>query len=105
MNISGVVVYTRPDNRLAMQDKLSSIPGVEVHANSIGGKLVVTVEENDVRALAEKVTKLQNIPGVISVSMVYHHSENIGQEEYNTDFSIEVQDCGSEVNKIQEASS
>lgn len=105
MNISGVVIYTRPDNCQSMEQELSMIPGVEIHAVSPDGKLVVTVEESDVRKLAEKATKLQNIPGVISVSMVYHHSEDLEKEEDNTDFPLEVQDCGCDVNKIQEASS
>ena len=43
VNITGIVVYTRPERSGAVRDALAAIAGVEVHAISPEGRMVVTV--------------------------------------------------------------
>lgn len=76
MNISGVIVYAAPKKAELVENSLNAIDGVEVHANE-NGKLVVTVEHENINALADQVMKFQDIKGVMSVAMVYQHNENL----------------------------
>ena len=76
MNISGVVVHSKPENVAAVQQRLTSIPGVEIHAVGDDGRMVVTVEEASDRKMADTVNGLQTMEGVIAASMVYHHFED-----------------------------
>ena len=82
MNISGVIVYAAPKQVDSVAKSLSAIEGVEVHAVE-DGKLVVTVEHNNINALADQVMQFQDIPGVMSVAMVYQHNED--DESLNAD--------------------
>lgn len=75
MNISGVLVYASPKQADSVSKKLSAFEGVEVHAIE-DGKLVVTVENKNVNALADQVMQFQDIKGVMSVAMVYQHNED-----------------------------
>jgi nitrate reductase NapD len=75
MNISGVLVHSLPANSKAVKVRLEQFPGVEVHAISEEGRLVVTVEEEASRAMADTVMQFQNVLGVLSAAMVYHHYE------------------------------
>lgn len=75
VNISGILVQAWPDKLITVQDRLEAIPGVEVHAEDENGHLVVTIESENVQATAEILTTLQNVEGVLSASLVYHHEE------------------------------
>ncbi len=77
MNISGVIVHSRPEKVPAVQQQLEGIPGVEIHAVGDDGRMVVTVEESSDRRMAETVNGLQDLDGVIAASMVYHHFEDL----------------------------
>ena len=83
MNISGVLVHVQPKRMDALSKELNAIEGVEVHA-ATDGKLVVTVENEKLHALADQVMAFQHLKGVMSVAMVYHESddnENLNIEE------------------------
>jgi nitrate reductase NapD len=77
MNISGVIVHSKPENLSGVQQRLTALPGVEVHAAGGDGRMVVTVEETSDRKMADTVSGLQDIEGVIATSMVYHHFEDL----------------------------
>ncbi len=77
MNISGVVVRSRPENIESVWKSLEAQAGVEVHGANPDGRLVVTVEEQGDQRMADAVLQLQNLPGVLSTSMIYHQFEDI----------------------------
>ncbi|MBT5232055.1 MAG: chaperone NapD [Methylococcales bacterium] len=74
MSISGVLVHSKPENAVAIGAQLDQLSGVEVHAVE-KGKLVVVVEKENDRAIADAVTEMQHIDGVLNVAMVYHQNE------------------------------
>jgi len=76
MNISGVIVYAAPKQSDLVETSLNAIDGVEVHAAE-NGKLVVTVEHENINALADQVMQFQDMKGVMSVAMVYQHNEDL----------------------------
>ena len=75
MNISGVLVRSYPANINAVRTRLESLAGVEGHGANPDGQLVVTVEDDSERAMADTVVSMQNLPGVLSASMIYHQYE------------------------------
>ena len=75
MNISGVLVQSRPDRIAAVTDQLNGLCGVEVHQASDDGRLIVTVEDTDAKASGDTMVQISLMPGVIAASLVYHHFE------------------------------
>jgi nitrate reductase NapD len=55
---------------------LSGMAGVEIHAFSPEGKVVVTLEDEDTNSAADSYVALHNLPGVLSVAMVYQYSDD-----------------------------
>lgn len=76
MNISGVLVHAYPQKTASVTRELESMDGFEVHANTDEGKIVVTIEKSDDNSIADAMLKLQDIPGVLNASMVYHQFED-----------------------------
>jgi nitrate reductase NapD len=75
MNISGVVVRAYPDRLAGVRAQLEKLQGVEVHGTNPDGRLVVTVEQESDHAMSDAVVRLQEVPGVLSASMIYHQFE------------------------------
>ena len=75
MNISGIVVHASPDKIETVRAQLEKIPGVEVHAASAEGKMVVTIEKPDDREITDLFDEIGKTSGVLSTAMVYHHFE------------------------------
>ena len=73
MNISSVLVRTRPESLPKVQRDLAAIPGVEVHAASGEGHMVITVEDLEGRPVTDTVLSVQSMEGVLFTSMVYHY--------------------------------
>jgi nitrate reductase NapD len=75
MNISGIVVHASPDKTDSVRAQLEKIPGVEVHAASVEGKMVVTIEKPSDREITDIFDEIGKTAGVLSTAMVYHHFE------------------------------
>jgi nitrate reductase NapD len=76
MNISSVVIRTRPESLAAVRERLAALPGVELHTEAPDGRLVVTVEDTNVATAAETYLGLHNIDGVLGASLVYQYSDD-----------------------------
>ena len=76
MNISGVLVHTYPQHIDAISQRLDEIDGVEVHAVTDAGKIVITIEKPDDRGMSESVLQLQNLDGVLNASVIFHQFED-----------------------------
>ena len=84
-DITGVVVRTAPKQTEAVATRLVELKGVEVHAVGDEGNLVVTVEELDGEKFALKtIEEINNMPGVLSTSLVYHHTEEDCAQQQET---------------------
>jgi len=76
MNISGVLVHAYPEKAAAVTRRLESMEGFEVHASTDEGKIVVTIEKADDHSISDAMLELQDMPGVLNASMVYHQFED-----------------------------
>jgi len=76
MTVCSLVVRARPGQLPAVRRRLTSIRGVEVHACSDTGKLIVTVDLPTSGELSDAVARLGDLEGVLGASMVYHYCEH-----------------------------
>lgn len=76
LSISGVLVHAQPAQLERVKQRLRALPGVEIHADSPEGKLVVTIEELTENINGAGIMRLSEIEGVLSASLIYHQLEN-----------------------------
>jgi nitrate reductase NapD len=76
MNISSAIMYIAAERLDEACEALSLMPGVQIHALSPEGKVVVTLEDDDTNSAADKYVALHGVPGVASVAMVYQYSDD-----------------------------
>jgi nitrate reductase NapD len=81
MNISGVLVHAKPEQAAQVEQQLTKIPGVEVHAVTENGRLVVTVEQDNDKMIADTVLTIHNCDGVLSAAMVYQYGDDDNDEQ------------------------
>ena len=77
MNICGCLVHVSPDTAEAARAAIAAHDGAEIHAASADGRLVVVVEDTAARLASETIMALHQVPGVISLTLTYHHFEDI----------------------------
>ena len=80
MNISSLLIHVQPQRAEHVCAQLEQLPGVEVHAVTAEGRLIVTVEKGDDLEMERAVEQLGAIPGVDATTLVYHHSETLDGE-------------------------
>jgi len=75
-NICGVLVHTRPGNVEDVKSRLAALPGVEVHAATEEGRVVVTVEDTRERLAIDTISDIFQTAGVINASLVYQYTDD-----------------------------
>lgn len=85
MNISSVIVIPHPDHVEAVPVRLRELEGVEVHAISPEGKVVVTVEAASDHETTRIFEFISLLDGVMSASMVYHQNESDPEMEISVE--------------------
>ena len=76
MNISSAIIHARPGDIAIVQAGLAMLAGVEVHAVSPEGKLIVTIETEDDGSNVATYERIGRLDGVMSAAMVYHQTES-----------------------------
>lgn len=75
ISICGVVVHARPEVSKDVRFRLESLEGVEVHAETVSGQFVVTVESDDEDDTIATLDQMQRLEGVYSTALAYGHNE------------------------------
>lgn len=73
MNIVGILVQFRPERAAIIRQQIIA-HGCEVHLTTPEGKMVITLEHDEDAVIANVISMLQNIEGVLTASLVYHHT-------------------------------
>jgi nitrate reductase NapD len=81
MNVSSVIIRTRPEFGASVGATLGAWPGVGVHAITADGRIVATLEDSSTGTAADMYVRLHDVVGVFSVSMVYQYSDESKDEE------------------------
>ncbi len=75
MNICGCLIHVTPEQSEAASCAISVFDGVEIHAADEDGRFVVVVEDTEKRRASEIIMDLHQVPGVVSLTLTYHHFE------------------------------
>ncbi len=78
-NICGCLVHASPSKVDGVMTAINATEGGEVHAEE-NGRMVVTVEDTEDKMASEQIMDMHNIPGVLSVTLTYHHFEPSGAD-------------------------
>ena len=73
-HIAGIVVQALPEHAAQVAARIAVRHGAEVHAVD-GGKIVVVLEADSERGLAQDMDELRAEPHVLLVNLVYHEME------------------------------
>jgi nitrate reductase NapD len=76
MEISSMILRTRPERLEGVRRQVDRIPGVEIHGDSGDGRLVVTVEDGEGYRVEDSITKLHEVDGVLAISLVYEYCDD-----------------------------
>jgi periplasmic nitrate reductase NapD len=81
MNISSAIVYAKPDLDQALHAQLCAMPGVEVHAATDDGKLVISIESDNDGTAVDTYKAIELLSGVLSVAMIFQQTESNPEQE------------------------
>lgn len=81
VHIAGVVVFVQPSTIAVAQSRISSLPVAEVHAASLDGKLIITLETDSAKRTVDTMDAIRALPGVLDVVLVYQHAEPLAAIE------------------------
>lgn len=73
MNISSIVVKTSRDRLQDVMNRITGIPGCEVHLYDQEGRIVVTIEEESSEGHMKSLKYIQDLPFVYSASLAYSY--------------------------------
>jgi nitrate reductase NapD len=79
LNICGCLVHTVPEMAESVMEAIDSMNGCDVHAHD-DGRIVVTAEDTEDKRASELIMEMHQIPGVLTVTITYHHFEPVGPE-------------------------
>ena len=69
MTVSGIVVACRPDDLTEAKEVLNGLTWAEVHYTDPDGRLVVTIEAEDVEESMDRLKQLQGLPRVLMAEL------------------------------------
>lgn len=75
-NVCGVMVLSTPEKVHNVSVTLADMEGVEVHAATDEGRIVVTVEAEHSKNCADTFSSFNHIQGVVSTALVYHEIDS-----------------------------
>lgn len=76
VHIASLLVQATDAGCIAVRKTVASIPGAELHETGHAGKLAIVLESTASRAIADAAAELQQLSGVLTVSIVAHMMES-----------------------------
>ena len=74
--ISGVLVVSKPEHQSRVRTALELLPWVEVHHEDPDGRLVITIEADDIDQATARLCEVKEMPRVLMAEIVEHHVED-----------------------------
>jgi nitrate reductase NapD len=81
MTICSLVVQTKPEYLETVIKSLTSMNGVEIHAQNEYGKMVVSIDHPSREYCSKAMTDMTRIDGVMSTSLVYEYQEDLEPDQ------------------------
>ena len=76
MNISGILVQTKPEHVLSVIEQIKNNDCCEYHLHDEKGRIVVTIEGENTEEEINKLKFLKTFKNVIAADMMYAYSED-----------------------------
>lgn len=76
VHIASLLVQATPRGMLLAKQAAAALEGAEIHETAAPGKFVVVLESSRERAIADAADVLQQVTGVLTVSVVTHIMES-----------------------------
>jgi len=76
MTISGIVMACRPEDLMATTEAVDGLAWADVHYTDPKGRVVVTIEAEDMDESIERFKQLQGLPRVLSAALAQYCVEN-----------------------------
>ena len=76
MNVSSIIVQTLPKNLDSVIEDLKQCEACDYHFNDKKGKIIITIEAENVSEELKKLKVIEAIPNVISADMHMSYSEH-----------------------------
>ena len=76
MNISGILVQTKPENINIVINAIKENDFCEYHMHDEKGRIIVTIEGENVEEEIAKLKQLQALKGVVTADMMYAYAED-----------------------------
>ncbi len=80
MNICGCLVHVAKARAASARAAIEATEGAEIHAASEDDRFVVVVEDTATRMASEIIMDMHQIPGVVSLTLTYHHFEDVRRQ-------------------------
>lgn len=71
--IASAIVHVLPGRAAALRGRLAALPGVDIHAESADGRVVITVEDTAQATAGDTLLSLHGIEDVLAVALVSHY--------------------------------
>ena len=81
MNLSSVVVQTRPEHLDEVLRAIKASPDCEYHLHDEKGRIIITIEGKDTEEEVKKLKNVQALPHVVSAEMAFAYSEEELEQE------------------------
>ncbi|WP_135075331.1 chaperone NapD [Terasakiella sp. SH-1] len=75
-NVCGLLAHVADGQMDSVRAALNELAGVEIHAETEDGRLVITIEDSEDCLAADMITNVDRTPGVMNSSLVYHQFES-----------------------------
>ncbi|MDO8281538.1 MAG: chaperone NapD [Thermodesulfovibrionia bacterium] len=76
MNVSSIVVKTDKEHLPEVIKKINTVGFCEVHFHDPDGKIIATIEGDNIHDQTERLKQIQNIPFVYSAGLSYSYCED-----------------------------
>ncbi|MDE5603772.1 MAG: chaperone NapD [Helicobacter sp.] len=77
-NVSGIVVMCQPKDIVRLWGEMEKITNVQCHYKDESGKIVITIESENIENEIKTLKMVEGIKGVISAQMIYsYHSSEL----------------------------
>ncbi|MDN3648786.1 chaperone NapD [Reinekea marina] len=104
-HIVSVIIHARPERLTTINLAMEAIPGVERVANDGLGKEVILISASSAKKVMQRIEQIQELEGVLSASMVAHHTETAESLEEEIELSSLVRQHSEQANESQITSS
>ncbi|RJR18724.1 MAG: nitrate reductase [Nitrospiraceae bacterium] len=76
MNVSSIVVKTKPEHMQEVMDRIKAVDLCEVHFFDPHGQIIVTIEGSSIDEQMERLKLIQGIPFVFTANLAYSYCED-----------------------------